>query len=76
MSRSTSLERHADACRRLAAAMTDAECPAEAIAAARAGQWSDFRSELPLPKTALVEILMYDGKRELAQRVADGEFDG
>lgn len=61
---------------RLAEALGQAGYPANIIAQARRGHWSDFRTELALPKLELVEMLQADKHTALARRVIEGEFDG
>ncbi|MBE9157873.1 hypothetical protein IQ265_13715 [Nodosilinea sp. LEGE 06152] len=60
---------------RLARAMEEAGCPAEAIALASAGHYDDFKSPLALPTEQLLIDLENNGFPELAKRVAAGEFD-
>jgi hypothetical protein len=61
---------------RLSQALSEAGYPQHVIDAARAGHWSDFKTELALPKMDLVMMLDRDGHGELANRVRQGEFDG
>lgn len=59
----------------LSTALEDAGLPIMA-AKAMVGYYSDFDSTIPFPKMTLVEELRVLGRDSLAQRVADGEFDG
>jgi hypothetical protein len=43
---------------------------------ALAGYYGDFTSPLSAPITQLVKDLLAKGKRKLAERAMDGEFDG
>lgn len=62
--------------RRLAAALAEVGYQQSTLDLARAGHWSDFKTELATPKLDLVAMLRRDGHDELAHRVIDGEFDG
>lgn len=56
--------------------MEQALCPVQMVAAARAGYYDDFRSDLAFPLIALVDELRAIGQHPLAERVVAGEFDG
>jgi hypothetical protein len=60
---------------RLAAAMQLEGMGPVTVKKAREGYWSDFKSPLEFPKVELVNLLMQSGRRGLAKRVEDGEFD-
>ncbi len=61
---------------RLAQALEDAGYGPSAVARAREGYWSDFKSTLAFPKVNLVGMLQDDDELDLAKRVVAGEFDG
>lgn len=61
---------------RLARAMEQAMCPVPLIAAARAGRYDDYESDLAMPLVELVGELRALGQHALAERVVAGEFDG
>lgn len=60
----------------LAEALKEAGYPESVCAKARAGHWSDFKTELAFPKMDLCEMLHADGHDDLRRRVMDGDFDG
>jgi hypothetical protein len=62
--------------RRLGEALEEADYPPSVVAKARAGHWSDFKTELALPKMDLADMLHRDGHLDLRRRVMEGEFDG
>lgn len=60
----------------LGRALEEAGYPPSTVDQARRGHWSDFKTELALPKMELVAMLRRDGHEAVAQRVIAGEFDG
>jgi len=62
--------------RRLGEALAEAGYPQSTVDKARAGHWSDFKTELATPKIDLVGMLRRDGHDQLARRVEAGDFDG
>lgn len=60
----------------LGRALAEAGYPPSVVDQARRGHWSDFKTELALPKVELVGMLRRDGHEQLAQRVIHEEFDG
>ena len=60
---------------RLALAMEEAGCPAEAIALARAGHYDLIASPMKLPIQKLADDLREMGFSELAERAITGEFN-
>jgi hypothetical protein len=60
---------------RLAQAMREAGCPADAIALALSGHYDDFKSSIELPMVQLVNDLRANGFNNLADRAIAGEFD-
>lgn len=62
--------------RLLAEALEEKGYPESVLAKARAGHWSDFKTDLPFPKMDLCEMLHADGHDDLRRKVMDGDFDG
>lgn len=60
----------------LGRALEEVGYPPSVVDQARRGHWSDFKTELALPKMELGAMLARDGHMELRQRVINGEFDG
>jgi hypothetical protein len=60
---------------KLAKALREAGASLAMIIRAKDGYYDDYRSPLATPMMQLYADLMAEGKRDLAERVAAGEFD-
>lgn len=63
-------------CDRLAAALAEAGAPAAMIAKAAAGYYDDYKSPLAFPIMQLRADALALGLGDIAERAADGDFDG
>lgn len=61
---------------KLGEALAEVGYPASVVERARAGEWSDFKTQRATPKMDLAAMLATDGHMALRARVIAGEFDG